>query len=86
VAHHWNFGFGKARDELEAALATFDFHGFDAGFLYEADGVAQGFGGLGVVAAEGHVGDEESVLGAATYSPRVMDHLVERDRQGAVVT
>jgi hypothetical protein len=38
-----------------------------------------------VVAAEGHVGDEQSALGAATHGSRVMEHLVEGYRQSGVI-
>ncbi len=76
----------RARDEFEAALAAFDFHGFHPCFLDEPNRVAQRFGGVGMVAAEGHVRDEQRVLGTAPHRPRVVNHLLERNRQRAVVT
>ncbi len=85
MAHNGNFGFGKARDELKAALAAFDLYGFGAGFLDDADGVAKGFGDVGVIGAEGHVGDDEGVFGAAADGAGVVDHFVERDWEGVVV-
>jgi hypothetical protein len=85
VSHNGNFGFGEAGDELETALAAFDFDSFGAGFLDEADGVAEGFGDVGVIGAEGHVGDDEGVLCAAADSAGVVDHFVEGDGEGVVV-
>ena len=77
--------FGEAGDEFETALAAFDFDGFGAGFLDEADGVAKGFGDVGVIGAEGHVGDDEGVLGAAADGAGVVDHFVEGDGERVVV-
>src|SRR6202030_554017 len=71
VAHYWNFGLGQARDELEAAFAAFDLDGLDAGFLYEAHGVAQRFRGVRVIAAERHIRDHQRMLGAAPHRSRV---------------
>ena len=85
VSHYGNFGFGEAGDEFETALAAFDFDGFGAGFLDEADGVAKGFGDVGVIGAEGHVGDDEGVFCAASNGAGVVDHLVERHGKGVVV-
>ena len=85
VSHYGNFGFGEARDEFETALAAFDFDGFGAGFFDEADGVAKGFGDVGVIGAEGHVGDDEGVVGAAADGAGVVDHFVERDGESVVV-
>src|SRR5882762_8221708 len=86
VAHHGNFGFGEARDQFQTALAAFDFYGFDAGFFHEAYGVAQRFRSIRVIAAKGHVRDQERALRAAADGAGVMDHFVEGYRQRAVVT
>src|ERR1700723_199159 len=56
---------GTASRTTAKALAAFDFDGFGATFLDDADSVAQRFGDVGVIGAEGHVGDEQGVLRAA---------------------
>ena len=85
MTHHRNFGFDEARNQFEAALAAFDFHGFCAGFLHEANGVLNGFVDRNVEAAEGHIGNEQRAFRAAADGARVMKNLIERDGQRAVV-
>ena len=70
VAHHRNFGFDEARNQFEAALAAFHFHGFRAAFFDEADGVVEGFGNRNVEAAERHVRDEQGAFGSAANGAR----------------
>src|SRR3984885_2971258 len=56
VAHHKNFSFDEPRDQLDAALAAFDFHGFGAAFLDKSQSSADGIVDGGVIAAVRHVG------------------------------
>ena len=72
VAHHRNFGFDQTRDQFDAALAAFHFHGFGAAFFHQAHGVANGFVERNMKAAVGHVGDEQRAARAAANCARVM--------------
>ena len=86
MAHHGNFCFDHAGDELEAALAAFDFQCLGTGFLHEAHGVVERLGSVHVVAAVGHVCHYERAPCTAAHGPRVVKHLLNRNRQRAVVT
>ena len=83
VADDGNLGVGEGADQLDAR--PFDLDGFRAGFLDEADGVGEALGDGGVVAAEGHVGDDEGAADGAANGAGVVQHLVHGDGEGVVV-
>lgn len=85
VADDGDFGAGELFYEGCAGCAAFDLDGFGSGFLDEADGVGDGGFGGGVIAAEGHVDDEEGVADCAADCAGVMEHLVHGDGEGGVV-
>src|SRR5262249_11964365 len=77
VSHDRNFRFGETRDEFKTALAAFDFDRFSAGFLDEANRIADGLADFGMIAAEGHVRDDERALSAFADGAGMVEHLVD---------
>ena len=75
-----DFGLGEGADEIDAR--AFDFDGFGAGFFDEANGVGEAIGYCAVIAAEGHVGDEQGAADGAADGAGVMEHLVDGDGEG----
>ena len=85
MAHDRNFRFDQASDQLEAAFPALNFYGFGAAFLDQADGVADGFFDGHMETAVGHIGDQQSAMGAAANGAGVMQDLLEGDGKSAVV-
>ena len=75
-----NFRFSEGADQIDAR--AFDLDGFGAGFLDEADGVGEAFGYRAVIAAEGHIGDEQGPADGAADGAGMMEHLVDGDGEG----
>ena len=83
MADDGNLGFDKRADKFDARALDLD--GFGAGFLDEADGVGDGVGDRAVIAAEGHVGDDEGAADGAAHGARVVEHLVHGDGERVFV-
>jgi hypothetical protein len=83
MADDGDFGIGEGADKLGAR--TFDFDGFGAGFLDEADGVAEAISDSSVVAAKGHIGNYEGAMHGAANGAGVVEHLVHGDGEGVFV-
>ena len=77
MADDGNFGFDQRADQLDAR--AFDFDGFCARFFHKANGVGNPFGNRAVIAAEGHVGHDQSATHGAANGARVVEHLVDGD-------
>ena len=75
----------SVRARTSSTRGAFDLDGFGAGFLDEADGVGKAFSDGAVIAAEGHVGDDESAANGAANGAGVVQHLVHGDGEGVVV-
>ncbi len=76
----------RRRTSSARAAAAFDLDGLRAGFLEEADGVVDCVVDSSVVRAVGHVGDEEGAACCAGDGASVVEHLVEGDGKGIVVS
>ena len=85
MAHHRNFGFHQPRDAIHAPLAAFDFHGFGAGFFHEAQALRTASASSIVIAAVGHVRDQQRSPHAAAHGARVVQHFVHGDGQRVFV-
>ena len=72
-------------DAADHAHAALELDGVDAGLLEEAAGVAHGVLVGDLVAAEGHVADDEASRGAAAHGLAVHDALVHGHRHRAGV-
>ncbi len=83
VADDGDFGISEGADQFDAR--AFDLDGLGAGFLDEADGVGEAFGDRAVIAAEGHVGDEQGAADGAADGAGVVEHLVDGDGEGVFV-
>ena len=83
VGNDGNFGFSEGADEIDAR--AFDFDGFGAGFLDEADGVGEALGYRAVIAAEGHIGYEQGAANGAADGAGMVEHLVDGDGEGVFV-
>ena len=76
-----NLGTRDAFDDFGALASAFQLDRFGPGFLDEAQGVAYGVVDAGVIAAVGHVGDEQGAACAAADGAGVVEHLVHCDRE-----
>ena len=85
VRHHRDLSLHQARDQLHAALAAFDLYGFRSAFLEEADGIADGLGLIDLVAAVGHVRDQQRAANGAADGADMVQHLVDRYRERVFV-
>ncbi len=85
VPHHRYAHVDEPADDIDHRTATLDLDGRRAGVLQQASGIAHGFGCRHLVGQKRHVGDDERALRSTHDRGRVMNHHVERDRQGRVV-
>ena len=85
VGHHGDAGGDEAGDRVGLLDAAFELDGLAAGFLEDAAGVFDRLVRAQVEAGERHVDDDQRVLDGAADHLGVVDHLVERDGQRAVV-
>ena len=84
VAHDRDAGVDDGADGVSAFYAALKLDRGDAGFLHQAHGVAHGVDVGGLVAAEGHVRDDEGALGGIGHGAGHGDHLVDGQRDGGV--
>ena len=85
VAHDGNAGREDAFDALADFGAAFELDGVGAALLHDADGALQRFQRIALVRAEGEVDHDEGLLGRPHHALCMVDHLVQRDRQGGLV-
>ena len=83
MADDGNFRLGEGADQLDAR--AFDLDGFGAGLLDEANGVGEALGDRAVIAAEGHVGDDQRAAHGAAHGAGVVQHLIHGDGEGVFV-
>src|SRR6185437_4300664 len=86
VSHHGNARRQNSLDTVQYEFAAFHLDAVRSGFLHDAHGALQGEPAVALVRAEGHVDDDQRPPDAAHDGGRVIDHLIERDRQGRLVT
>ena len=65
---------------------TFDLHSRRSAFQNQTAGIPHGLFQAELEREERHVRNDQRPLGAAAHRARVMNHHVERDRQGCLVT
>ncbi|MCY1540201.1 hypothetical protein D9M68_758260 [compost metagenome] len=82
MAHDRDAAGRQVGDRRRHALPAFQFDRARAGFLHDARGRAEGLFGAFLVAAEGHVHDDQRAPRAAHHGGAVRDHHVQRDRHG----
>ena len=85
VGHHGDAGRHERGDRLGLLDAAFELHRLAARFLEDAAGVFDRLVRAQVKARKRHVDDHQRVLDRAADHLGVVDHLVERDGQRAVV-
>ena len=83
MSHHRNAVVGQSPNHLEDGMPAFELHRRCAAFLQQPSGIAYRFSGTDLIRQEGHVGNNQGAAGATTHRSRVVDHHVERDRNGA---
>ena len=83
MADDGNLGVDEGADQFDARALDLD--GFRAGLLDEANGVGNGIGDGAVIAAEGHVGDDERAAHGAAHSAGMVEHLVDGDGERVFV-
>ena len=85
VPHDGDTGGDESLDDAGDAFAALQLDGGRAALLEETDGVAHRLVLVGLVGAEGHIGNDEGALGAAHDGLGVMDDFVHGDGHGGVV-
>ena len=86
MPHHRNADIDEPPHDLDDRLPAFDFHRGRARVFQQASRVAHRFGRRDLIGQKRHVGDDERLLRAAHDRGGVMNHHVERHRQGRVVS
>ena len=81
VGHDGNAAIGEKADGLRHAPAALELDRAALGFLDDLSGIVEGVARALLIGAEGHVDDDERVLGAAHDGAAMHDHEVERHRQ-----
>ena len=72
---------------MNGVLRTaFELHGLRSAFREEACGVAKRLLGADLPTHEGHVADDVSAARTTSDGAAVIDHLVDRHRQGGVLS
>ena len=82
MCHHGNSGGHQGRDNRGLRGSTFELHGLAARLLENAPGAFDRLVGAQVIAGERHIDDHQRVMHGSAYHLGVVDHLVERHRQG----
>src|SRR6266581_4342210 len=77
MTDYWNLRIGKRADEVDAR--TFDLYCFSAGFLEEADGVGHSLSHGAVIAAEGHIRDQQRTAHGTANGAGMMQHFIYGD-------
>ena len=85
MADDGDLGLGDAGHDGGAGGAALELDGLRAGLFDEADGIGDSVVPGGVIAAEGHVGDEKGAGETAADGAGVMEHLVDGDGEGVGV-
>jgi hypothetical protein len=85
MAHHRNADVDQAAHDVNHRAPAFDFHRAGSALLKKSACVAYGVGHTDLVRQEGHVGHDESPLGATSHCLRVMNHGLQRHRQCVLV-
>ena len=86
VAHDGNLRFHQMTYDARPPLAAFDLDGFRAAFLDEAKRRRQRPVGTPMKSAVGHVGHQQTPPQTAPHGSNVVKDLLDRNRQGGVVT
>ena len=84
MAKHGDAALDQEADGFGHGLAALELDAGAAGFSHDSGGIAEGLGGLLLVAAERHVDDDAGPLRAPNHRGAMRDHHLERHRQGAV--
>ncbi|CAH1702002.1 hypothetical protein BOSEA1005_21701 [Hyphomicrobiales bacterium] len=84
MRHHRDAALDQEGDGLRHALPAFELQRPATGFLHDAGGVTERLFRAFLVAAEGHVDDDQRPPGAAHHRLPVQDHHFQRHRHGTV--
>jgi hypothetical protein len=85
VAHHGDAGPHHGGDRLgHLRRATLHLHGRGARLLEHASRITDRLLGGDLIGQEWEVDDDEPSLDASPHGPRMIDHVVERDRQRGI--
>ena len=76
---------GQELDDAHLLRAALELHHARTALLHQAHGILQCLLRRGI-AHERQIGDEERPVQAARHGPRVIDHVVDRDRHRGVVS
>ena len=85
MTHHGNIDRRDSRHRVRDRDSPFELHRFRPAFLDEAPGVTQRVFGTHLVREERHVGDDQRAAPRPRDRTRVVDDLVDRDRERGVL-
>ena len=86
MPHDRNAGAENALYRLEDLLASFELDGIGLGLLHDTDGRRERFARVALIRAERHINDHQSPLDGPRHAARMIDHMVERHRNGRLET
>ena len=82
MAHHGNADLHQPRSGLDDSASALELDGRRAALLDQPSRIAKRLGHAHLVGHERHVGHDQRALGATSDRARVVNHGVERDRDG----